>query len=206
MHKSLLSTLLMAAIVTLSALPATAQTNAPTTTTLQQFASDLYNFGIGEGLTNLSETTYLTYTPSAHEWGVGEVIARNLPIGNGGLFVAPGIGIDYYGHQAYEVNGQVSLGVNLTPLSGFTNILGTWAASLVMTPYTFAGLGTPFSGTGTDNGGIEAIAAVGDTFDLGHIKFLSADALVGGVYGTRSGIGKYSGVFYGTTFSLVWRF
>lgn len=193
-----------AAIVILAlAFGVQAQTNTPpatnTSITVPQFFSEVWETVIGAGLTNLSVTTFGTYTPKNHKWGVGEMVTRNIPIG-GGFGTGVGVGVDYYGGNLYAVNANVGLNAEMRPFSTF----GGFASNIVMVPFTFIGLGTPISGASNSNGDIETIAAAGAMFRIA--KILGGNFELGGVYGTRSGIGDASGVFYGGLVDLTWRF
>ena len=173
-------------------------TVATGTTTLPAFLGLAWETMVGQGLTNLSETTYMTYTPSIRRWGLGEVITRNIPIG-GGVNTGLGIGVDYYDSQLYALNGQVSLSADLTPISSW----GTWGKTVVITPFTFVGLGTPFGGSQA-SGNLETVIAAGAALHLAHV--FGADFSLVGVYGHRTGLEKASGAFYGGGPTLTWKF
>ena len=198
--KKLIATLTVSLALIFSA---QAQTNTPpatnTSITVPQFFGTVWETVIGEGLTNLSVTTFGTYTPKNKQWGFGEMITRNIPIG-GGFGTGIGVGVDYYGGDLYAVNANVGLNAEMRPLSTF----GGFASNIVMVPFTFIGLGTPISGVGGGNGDVETIAAAGAMVRIA--KILGAQFEIGGVYGTRSGIGDASGVFYGGLLDLTWRF
>src|ERR1022692_4814946 len=140
------------------ALPAFGQVNTnstPVTTDMPTFLGDVWNVAMGQGMTNLSVTTYGTYTPSVKQWGGGLVLTRNLPLGRG-VSTGVGIGMDYYASNFYALNGQVGLQADIRPLSSF----GGFATNIVVTPFSFIGLGTPFgSGSGTASGNLETLAA-----------------------------------------------
>jgi hypothetical protein len=70
------------------------------------------------------------------------------------------------------------------------SFLGSYT-NLVMTPFVFAGLGTPLSGAGTANGTVTTIDSIGDDFEIYTLDGWNLG--IGGSYGTRSGAGKYSG-------------
>ena len=190
--------LIAVSIVTL-ALAFGAQAQTTNTITVPQFFDSVWNTLIGDGLTNLSVTTFGTYTPKNKQWGVGEMVTRNIPIG-GGFGTGIGVGVDYYGGNLYAVNANVGLNAAMRPLSTF----GGFFSNIVVVPFTFIGLGTPISGASTDNGNIETIAAAGAMVRIA--KIIGADFELGGVYGTRSGIGDASGIFYGGLLDLTWRF
>ena len=81
---------------------------------------------------------------------------------------------------------------------------GNWT-NVVMTPFTFIGLGTPFGGqTDGTAGNLETIAAIGDGIHLTHFLGLDLDLI--GVYGTRSGLGAAGGLFYGGGLNLTKKF
>lgn len=196
---SILSVLALA----LLAFSASAQTNTVAatnaTTTVPEFFTQAWDTMMGQGLTNLSVTTYGTYTPSVKEWGGGVVVSRNIPLGHG-IGTGIGVGLDYYERNFYAVNGQVSLEADLTPFSGF----GSWGSNIVVTPFTFVGLGTPFGSASTANGNLEALAATGAALHVA--KIIGADFSVLGIYGSRTGIDAASGVFYGGGLDLTWKF
>lgn len=168
------------------------QTN--NTTTVPIFLGDVYETLIGQGLTNLSATVYGTYTPSLKKWGEGFVLMRNIPIGSG-IATGIGIGLDHYDHEWYGVNAQVTLSASLRPFEGFG------ATNVVVTPFSFIGLGTPFGEESRGTAGnLETIASVGASVRLfklagGYMELL-------GTYGTRTGLGDASGTFYGG--GLTW--
>lgn len=187
MKKVLLS--LMA--VGLFALSGYSQTN---TTTVPLFFGEVWNTLIGQGLTNFSATVYGTYTPSLKKWGEGMVIMRNIPIG-GGVATGIGVGLDNYDREWYAVSAQVTLSASLRP---FDNL---GASNVVVTPFSYIGLGTPFGDDshGT-SGNLETIASIGAAIRLfklagGHLELI-------GTYGTRTGIGPATGTFYGG--GLTW--
>lgn len=188
------------ALIQGAALTASEPTNAVgPTVDVPTFFTDVWGTLMGQGLTNLSVTVYGTYTPSISAWGSGVVVTRNLPLGETGLGTGIGVGLDWYDSDLYAVNGQVSLNANMLPFKTW----GKWGANVVMTPFTYIGLGTPISGT-KHNGDLETIVAVGSMFRVA--KLLGAYAEVGGVYGTRTGLGNASGTFYGPLFDLTWKF
>lgn len=168
------------------------QTN--NTTTVPIFLEDVWNTMIGQGLTNISATIYGTFTPSIKEWGEGLIIMRNIPIG-GGIATGVGIGLDHYSDDFYAVSAQVTLSASLRPLQGFG------ATNVVVTPFTFVGLGTPF-GNNTDgtSGNLETIASVGAAVRM--FKLAGGYMELMGTYGTRTGIGPATGTFYGG--GLTW--
>lgn len=202
--KKLLATLALLACLTL---PVAAQTNPPvtmqtnmTTITIPQFFTEAWDTMLASGLTNLSVTTYGTYTPSIKTWGAGVVVTRNIPIG-GGVNTGIGLGIDYYDTQWYAVNAQVGLNADMAPLSAF----GGFATNLIVTPFTFIGIGTPFgSQTAGTAGNLETIVAGGAILHVAQV--LGGQFGIGGAYGTRSGLGQGSGVFYGALLDLCWKF
>lgn len=169
------------------------------TTTVPQFLGNTYQFLIGEGITNLTVTTYGTYTPSIKSWGGGLVLTRNLPLGEG-VFTGVGMGIDYYHQDFYALNGQVSLEARLKPFSNW----GSFGDKIVMTPFTFVGIGTPFGEESNQAKNMEAVAAAGVALHLA--KVLKGDLSVSGIYGTRTGLGDASGSFYGAGLNLGWKF
>lgn len=175
------------------------QIETNTTTTVPQFLGDTYQFLVGQGITNLTVTTYGTYTPAIQKWGGGLVLTRNIPLG-GGLFTGVGMGIDYYDKHFYAINGQVSLQARLKPFSSW----GTFGDKIILTPFTYIGVGTPFGQQADQANNLEAIAAGGAALHLA--KVLGGDFSVSGIYGTRSGLGDASGTFYGAGLNLGWKF
>ncbi len=191
------------------ALPLKAQTNEPTT--VPQFLGTAWNELAGSGLTNLALTGGATYTPAAHEWGEFIAVHRNLNIG-GGAFVAPGFGIEHYASQWFGLQLQTSLGVDLRPLTGWTNVLGQTIGNVVFTPMTAVGAEIPM-GAGTDGaGGFGAFVFAGGSVEVLKGSGLRPGIEVGGGVGTRTGLtssnpGKdYNGKFYSGFMSLMWKF
>ncbi len=176
-----------------------AQTTPTNTMSVPKLLGNIWDTVVGGGLTNLTVAGYGTYTSSLHKWGGGMVLTRNLPIG-GGVSTGLGGGFDEYDSNWYGVTAQVGLNASTRPLAGW----GGFATNIIMTPFTYIGLGTPFGSSSTTSGQLETIAAVGDMVYLG--KFLSAEWNIGGSYGTRTGLGAASGTFYGALFSATWRF
>ena len=175
------------------------------TTTVPQFLTTSYNALIGSGITNLDMTVGASYTPGSKTWGEFLMLHRNLSIG-GGSFVAPGIGVEQYGGSWYSLQLQTSLGVDVTPLSGWTNMLGKTLGGLVFTPYTTVGAETPFSGQGSATMG--AFVSAGGTVHLLTIPYLKADFGLGGGVGTRTGLSSagLNGKFYNVFANFLWRF
>lgn len=168
-------------------------------TTVPEFLGTAWNFAIGQGITNLGVTTYGTYTPALEKWGGGLVITRNIPIGDA-LATGIGIGLDYYDHQFYALSGQVSLQANLRPFANW----GTFGEKIVITPFTYIGLGTPFGDNANNTGNLETIAAGGMALHVA--KVLGGSLSINGIYGTREGLGDASGSFYGGGLTLFWKF
>lgn len=178
-------------------------------TTIPGFIENAYQTLIGQGLTNLSVSEGVSYTPGANEWGEFTTIHRNLAIG-GGAFVAPGIGLEYYAHNWYSLQLQTSLGVDLTPLSGWTNVLGSTIGNVVVTPITTVGTETPFGG-GSVSSGMGAFAAAGGLIHLLTIPGINSDFSIGGTIGTRTGLNSsdptknLNGKFYTGFVNLTWK-
>lgn len=154
---------------------------------------------VGQGMTNLAVAAVATYTPSLKEWGGGVVIMRNLPLG-GGISTGIGLGLDYYARNFYAVSGQLSLQADVKPFAAW----GGFFTNVVMTPFTFVGLGTPMGGDATTPGRLETIVSAGATFHI--MKLWGGDLGVTGMYGTREGLGEASGAFYGGGLVQVWKF
>ena len=196
---------LLALVTLVAALPVSAQTNGVmvtnlTTISVPTFFSEAWNTMLGQGLTNLSVTTYGTYTPSIKTWGAGLVLTRNIPLG-GGINTGIGIGVDWYDQQWYAVNAQVGLSADMAPLSAF----GGFTTNLIVSPFTFIGIGTPFGNqTQGTAGNLETIVAGGAILHVAQV--LGGEFGIGGAYGTRSGLGAASGVFYGGLLDLTWKF
>lgn len=191
MRKFILSLIIGLSLIGVS-VTSPAQTN--TTTTIPIFLGDVWNTLVGQGLTNLSATIYGTYTPSLKQWGEGFVLMRNIPIG-GGVGTGIGVGLDHYDNEFYAVSAQVTLNVSLRPFEAFG------ATNVVVTPFSFIGLGTPFGENdhGT-SGNLETIASVGAAVRL--FKLAGGYMELMGTYGTRTGLGPATGTFYGG--GLTW--
>lgn len=191
----------------------TTDTNAPVTSpatmTVPGFLTLAYQSLIGAGLTNLSVTEGISYTPSAKQFGEFTAVHRNLAIG-GGAFVAPGFGIEEYAGQWYSLQLQTTLGVNITPLSGWTPVLGKTIGNVVVTPIATIGSETPFGGGGAS--GFGAFVATGGAVHLLTVPYLKSDLSIGGTMGTRTGLNSsdptknLNGKFYTGFFSLTWLF
>ncbi len=190
----------------------TTETNAPSagtnsvTTTVPQFLTLTYNTLIGSGLTNLDLSGGMSYSPKSKQWGEFMTLHRNLEIG-GGSFVAPGVGIEHYGNAWYALQLQTTLGVNTTPLSGWTNVLGSKIGGLVFTPFSTMGMETPFGG-GTSSSTPGAFVAAGGAVHLATVPWIKADFGIGGTIGTRVGLSdeKLNGKFYTGFVNLLWKF
>ena len=123
-------------LVGLIGLTAVGQTNTEvmatnlTTVTVPEFITQIWNTTFGAGLTNLSVTTYGTYTPSIKSYGAGVVVTRNIPLGNSGFGTGIGLGLDYYKDGLYALNAQVSLQADMKPLSA----LGGFLTNVIVTP------------------------------------------------------------------------
>lgn len=181
--KSFILSLLMAVSICVTGY---SQTN---TTTVPQFMTDVWQTLVGEGLTNLSATIYGTYTPSIKEWGEGMVLMRNIPLGKG-VSTGIGIGLDHYADQWFAVSAQVSINAAMKPFEGFG-----WT-NLVVSPFSFIGLGTPFGDKAEDTtGNLETIAAIGTAVRIVKVGPGYFEAV--GVWGTRTGLGAATGTFYG---------
>jgi hypothetical protein len=129
-------------------------------------------------ITNISFTVYVEKGIGSQpvKWGGGGLIAYNF-----NQFVGTGLGFDYMG-QAMEVNGQVTLQAPIALSAiGLTNVFAT--------PWAFAGLGTPFSGTAGSS--VAAIAGGGAVVRFGHV--LGGTLYAGAGYVNWTGAGKYSG-------------
>ena len=202
-------------------LPARAQTadtnmvpitgNTALVTTMPQFITDMYNVAVGSGLTNFSFTTGVTYTPSAEALGWFMALHRNLAIG-GGAFVAPGAGLEFYGGSWYTLQLSTTLGVDLRPLIGWTNVLGSTIGNLVMTPITSIGMETPFGGGSGSISGTGAFIVAGGAVRLFTVPWLKSDFSLGGTVGSRTGFSSsdpsknFNGKFYTGFATLLWKF
>lgn len=177
------------ALLAAGALALSGYSQSTNTTTVPQFLTDTWAVLFGQGLTNLSATIYGTYTPALKEWGEGFVLMRNIPLGRG-VATGVGIGLDHYADEWYAVSAQVTLNASLRPFEGFG-----WT-NLVVTPFTFVGLGTPFgSQTEGTSGNLETIASIGAAVKLAKLGPGYLEAV--GTWGTRTGIGAATGTFYG---------
>ncbi len=184
------------------------QSTTPTTTTntvvtgstitVPQLLSTFWNFAVGQGLTNLSVAYVETYTPSIKSWGETINVIRNVNLG-GGINGGMGAGFDCYKGNFYAMNAQATISATMTPFSSF----GGFMAKARVTPLTYVGLGTPISGS-VANGNLETIAATGAAIYIANV--IGADLNILGVYGSRTGLGDASGVFYGGGLSLTWLF
>lgn len=141
-----------------------------------------------EKATNYAVVPYLSYGLNNHKVGGGVLALYNF-----NNYVGAGVGADYLGSFSL-VSGNVQLKLPLKPLA-FTK--WAWAQDLVMTPFVFSGLGTPFSGTG--GSGIATHIGAGDYFQFGHL--LGGRFNVGGAYIDREGAGKYSGKYANALFA-----
>lgn len=206
--------LLLSAFVTLAlTFGAQAQTNfppVPPTGTLDtnivgtigagEFLGTVWDTLVGQGLTNLSATVYGTYTPSLKDWGYGVVLFRNLNLG-GGFGAGIGVGVDQYQSQWYGLTAQATVKADTAPFSGW----GTWGKNVIITPFAGLALGTPFgSSTSGTAGNLETIAFTGASVHL--FKALGGAVALDGIYGTRTGLGGASGIFYGGGLSWVFMF
>ena len=205
--------LLITALLATIALPAIAQTNAPPATnapppaatntiSLRQFAGDIYNFTLGDGLTNLHVAFIETYTPSLKKWGSAVVVGRNLAIGDTGLSAGLSVGVDAYDKNFYALNGQISLQADITPLS----TLGSWGTNIVLSPVAYMGSGTPFGGQSSGASAVEFVTAGGFGLHIVTIPGIKADFKLVGLYGNRQGLGAASGVFWGGGGDFSWKF
>jgi hypothetical protein len=187
------------AVVILAAFAAQAQST--NVTSVPNLLGTMWDTMVGQGLTNLNTTVYGTYTPKIKEWGEGIVITRNIPFGESGIGTGIGVGVDHYSDEWYGITAQVGLQAATRPLAGWG---GKWT-NVVMTPFTYIALGTPFGNqTGGTAGNLETIAGVGDGIHLAHVLGMDLDLV--GVYGTRSGLGAAGGVFYGGGLNLTKKF
>jgi hypothetical protein len=126
--------------------------------------------------TNYAIAPYATYAPKAPtKWGGGVLAIYNVSQYFGG-----GAGIDWLGGFNL-VSGDIQLKLPTHPLSALG---GNWA-TFEATPFVIGGIGTPFSGAGTANGGISTIEDVGLQFKFGH--------LWGGQFGVEGTYGKWQG-------------
>lgn len=141
-----------------------------------------------ENATNYAVVSYLSYGLNNHKVGGGVLALYNF-----NNYIGAGVGADYLG-QFSLVSANVQLKLPLKPLA-FTK--WAWAQDLVMTPFAFSGLGTPFSGTG--GSGIATHIGAGDYFQFGHLW--GGRFNIGGAYIDREGAGKYSGKYANALFA-----
>lgn len=178
----------------------TMDTNIVGTIGAGEFLGTVWDTLVGQGLTNLSVTAYGTYTPSLKDWGYGVVLFRNLNLG-GGFGAGVGVGVDQYQSQWYGLTAQATLKADTAPFSGW----GTWGKNIIVTPFAGLALGTPFgSNTGGTAGNLETIAFTGAGVRL--FKALGGEVALDGIYGTRTGLGGASGIFYGGGVTWLFRF
>lgn len=178
----------------------TLDTNIVGTIGVSEFLSQSWNTMVGQGLTNLSVTLYVTDTVKLNKWGYGVVLLRNLNLG-GGFGAGIGVGVDQYDNQWFGLNAQASVKADTTPLAGW----GTWGKKVVVTPFGGIALGTPFgsSSSGT-SGNLETIAFTGASIHL--FKALGGEFAVDGIYGTRTGLAGATGTFYGGGLTWIYSF
>lgn len=190
-HKLTRHLSLVTALVLLATNLARAQTNTPPAAPApggllaagETIWSDL------ESATNYGVAPYLSYGLNNHKVGGGVLALYNF-----NNYIGAGIGADYLGSFSL-VSGNVQLKLPLQPLA-FTHL--GWATNLTLTPFVYTGIGTPFGGTGANNG-VSTHIGVGDYVTFGHLW--GGRFEVGGAYITRSGAGAYSGKYANAFFS-----
>jgi len=130
--------------------------------------------------TNYAGAIYGTYAPKAPtKIGGGILVLYNL-----NNYVAAGIGGDWLG-SFNLVSGNIQLRLPTHPLSFMG---GNWA-TLEATPFVLGGIGSPFGGAGSANGGISTIEDAGFNVGIGH--FVGGVFDVGAAYGKWQGAGAY---------------
>lgn len=150
---------------------------------------------LGEGVidampTNIAIAPYATVVLDAKDStgktstkiGGGVLVAYNLSLGpiQGG----PAVAVDYV-NQFMAFNGGLSLSAPIHPFA----FMGWTSFSFV--PTTIDMVGTPLAGSGGSSSAIETATSGGAYLGFGHV--FGGSFFAGGLYGTRSGAGAYSG-------------
>ena len=159
---------LLASIICAGAIASNAQTNV---TTLDH----IINL-IGSP-TNYAAEVYVTYAPKAPT----KVGAGVLTIFNVSQFVGLGLGLDYLGSLSL-VSGNVQLSLPYHPLP-------SQYPSLVLTPFTIAGVATAYGGAGNFNGAVSTVLDAGVAVKFGHLW--GGQFNTGACYGQWGGLGAY---------------
>jgi hypothetical protein len=183
------------------------QSDTNGTTSVQQFVNNVWNFAVGQGETNLSIWVGGNYSMSAKKWGADLMLFRNVPIGKG-IGIAPGLGVEYFNNDAYAMNGSATLNASVSPFTSFTgtstNAVAKFLNDITAHPYGRVAIGTPISGLSTPTTNPETIQAGGVMVDIYHV--LGGEFSLSGEYGTRQGVGQFSGPFFGGFANLHWSF
>jgi hypothetical protein len=130
--------------------------------------------------TNYAIAPYATYAPKAPtKWGGGVLAIYNVS-----KYFGAGVGVDWLGSFSL-VSGNIQLKLPTHPLA---SLGGNWAV-LEFTPFAIGGIGTPFSGAGSANGGISTIEDAGLQIKFGHLW--GGQFGVEGTYGRWTGSGPY---------------
>jgi hypothetical protein len=199
--KTLVKSIVYAAISLVATLCVNAQTNSTvtvtnasggTTTVLNpaDYTKMDQVIGILGGMTNWSVDPYLTYAPDAPtKFGAGLFAAYNFNQ-NAGL----GVGIDWLG-QFSLVSADVQLQLPFHPLPN-------QVPDLVISPFTIIGVGTPYSGDGKFNGSPAVINDYGLYVKYGHV--LGGQFVAGATWGKWTGTGPYDVSRYHLFAGLEW--
>lgn len=135
--------------------------------------------------TNLTVAPYGTYVLQPKKFGYGVGIAYNLSL-NDTFSGGPIVLLDHVDtYMAFS--GGVTLQADLHPLAWF----GVQNSTFSVTPFGITAIGTPLSGAGVSNGGVQTINSVGADIKFGHLW--GGRYVIGGAYGTRTGAGAYNG-------------
>lgn len=133
--------------------------------------------------TNIAFAPYATYALKPKQFGGGLAVCYNMSLGpvKGGPMVA----FDYIGGHFLGFNGGLTFQTDIHPL-------GMWGiTNFVFTPIAITGIGTPITGAGSDNMGLQTASSIGADIKFGHLW--GGQFFVGGAYGTRTGAGSYDG-------------
>lgn len=129
-----------------------AQTNTPGTT-----LSDVFKFlGASSNFTFAAYGLYDTTTKTTGAGFAGEYMLSP--------YVGAVLRLDYLNKDVYEIQGNLQFQY---PIHFSTN------SALALVPFTFAGVGTPIAGKGSQNGSVVGVASVGAALRLSqHLDFL----------------------------------
>ena len=172
-------------VTTTNGVAATSGTNSSAPPTVSGALTELYEAIESSGLTtatNYALEPYLTYAqnaPSGNKAGGGMLAVYNVS-----HLLGAGLGFDYLG-QFSLVSANLTL---KAPLHPFSFTATSWGTNLVVAPFVLAGVGTPFSGTGS---GAIAVTDAGAYIQYGHLW--GGQFNTGIAYGRWDNAGAYSG-------------